>query len=218
MEDKIREMLKLQMKLNNETNGECWLDGITKEGREINWYRCIYMETAEAIDSLNWKHWKDIKAPDDIENLKIELVDIWHFVMSELLFETKGDYDYNTSKILHGFNYMRGDSDDTIESLENLLISAINRESTDILLSVFTNVLYKIKNFDFDELYKMYIGKNVLNQFRQDNGYKEGTYKKIWDGQEDNVVMMRLIEGLGDNLSFDSLYTSLRLRYIASHD
>ena len=44
---------------------------------------------------------------------------------------------------------------------------------------------------------KKYIIKNVLNKFRQDNGYKEGTYKKIWkmgeDSLEDNdVVFMHL--------------------------
>lgn len=34
------------------------------------------------------------------------------------------------------------------------------------------------------------MGKNVLNRFRQANGYrtaiKEGTYRKLWGGREDN--------------------------------
>lgn len=40
-------------------------------------------------------------------------------------------------------------------------------------------------------LFESYVGKNVLNKFRQDNGYKEGTYIKIWkDGREDNEHLM----------------------------
>ena len=42
----------------------------------------------------------------------------------------------------------------------------------------------------------MYISKNVLNIFRQNNGYKEGTYIKQWpsmlcpdDTVEDNVYL-----------------------------
>ena len=41
-------------------------------------------------------------------------------------------------------------------------------------------------DMSFDELYVGYIGKNVLNFFRQDHGYKDGTYIKVWNGKEDN--------------------------------
>ena len=46
---------------------------------------------------------------------------------------------------------------------------------------------------DLDALFDLYIGKNVLNRFRQDNGYKSGTYQKVWSGREDNE---HLIEAL----------------------
>jgi hypothetical protein len=39
------------------------------------------MEAAEAIDSFNWKHWKNIESEPDLDNAKVELVDIWHFIM-----------------------------------------------------------------------------------------------------------------------------------------
>jgi hypothetical protein len=62
-----------------------WTEGATKEGRQISWLRCIYMEAAEAIDSFNWKHWKNIESEPDLDNAKVELVDIWHFIMSEAI-------------------------------------------------------------------------------------------------------------------------------------
>ena len=34
-----------------------------------------------------------------------------------------------------------------------------------------------------EQLYRHYVGKNVLNFFRQDHGYQEGTYVKLWQGR-----------------------------------
>jgi dimeric dUTPase (all-alpha-NTP-PPase superfamily) len=46
----------------------------------LNFELALRQESAEAIDSLNWKWWK--KDPDNIDNLKIELVDMLHFWVS----------------------------------------------------------------------------------------------------------------------------------------
>jgi hypothetical protein len=64
--NQIKQMFELQQKLNDATNGLIWTEGATKEGRQISWLRCIYMEAAEAIDSFNWKHWKDIEGEPDL--------------------------------------------------------------------------------------------------------------------------------------------------------
>ena len=81
----ILQMLELQQQLNDATNGANWEEGVTKNGKKIDWKRCIYLEAAELVESYPWKHWKNIDATPDYENIKIELVDIWHFVMSEAL-------------------------------------------------------------------------------------------------------------------------------------
>jgi len=80
--DKILLMLQLQNQLNDATNGEDWTNGMTKNGKSINWRRCIYMECAEMVDSFSWKHWKAIDAEPDWDNHQIEVVDVWHFIMS----------------------------------------------------------------------------------------------------------------------------------------
>ncbi|MCA4256954.1 dUTP diphosphatase, partial [Acinetobacter baumannii] len=41
-----------------------------------------------------------------------------------------------------------------------------------------------------------YLGKNVLNEFRQKNGYKTGNYKKIWNKHEDNYYLFKIINEL----------------------
>ena len=87
----MQNMLELQQRLNDETNGIGWEDGYTKEGKLISFRRCIYMECAELMDSFAWKHWKSIKSPTNWQNVSIELVDIWHFILSLILEEYKNE-------------------------------------------------------------------------------------------------------------------------------
>ena len=70
-------------------------------------------------------------------------------------------------------------------------------------------------NMPFDELFEIYVGKNVLNMFRQDNGYKEGTYKKIWNGREDNEHLSDIIKSLDSNSTTfkDDVYIALADAY-----
>ena len=69
---------------------------------------------------------------------------------------------------------------------------------------------------DWTSLFRQYIGKNVLNMFRQDHGYKAGTYIKIWDGREDNEHLVEILElaELNDGDVRDALYQSLKARYV----
>ena len=87
--NKILKMLQLQQELNDATNGKGWENGLTKNNKTIDWKRCIYLECAELIESYPWKHWKNIDAQPDYENIKIEAVDIWHFIISQGLEDYK---------------------------------------------------------------------------------------------------------------------------------
>jgi len=68
---------------------------------------------------------------------------------------------------------------------------------------------------DFDDLYRQYVGKNVLNFFRQDHGYKEGSYIKLWQGREDNEHLVEILAELNSDTSNfgDQVYQSLLQRY-----
>ena len=60
-------------------------------------------------------------------------------------------------------------------------------------------------------LFECYIGKNVLNKFRQDNGYKDGSYIKIWNGKEDNIVMSEILASGVSGI--DEIYEALQIEY-----
>ncbi|MBD3768465.1 MAG: dUTP diphosphatase, partial [Gammaproteobacteria bacterium] len=68
IQDLISEMLSMQNALNEATNGKDWRSGVTVLGKEIDWRRCIVMESAELIDSYPWKHWKSVDAQADMDN------------------------------------------------------------------------------------------------------------------------------------------------------
>jgi len=186
------------------------------------------MECAELIDSFAWKHWKHITKPTDWENVRVEVVDIWHFVMSLLLEhyhnENKDDIDQLVEDVSntqgfrdfckeaydpHGFDDL-----ELINDIEALIhgCTGFELELFDGLLKGYFDVALKC-GINLTTLYRYYVAKNVLNRFRQDNGYKEGTYQKVWGNKEDNVVMLELLDGA--ILSPDELYEKLSIQYKA---
>ncbi len=219
---KLEEMFALQKKLNDDTNGVNWELGINKFDKEINWLRCIHMEVSELIDSTPWKHWKNIKDAPDVNNIHIELVDVWHFLMSYILQETnipKAVSMVNTHCIYEAVEIENIDIKLVVKEAEKLSYVAFAIETGNMPqfsgVERFIDQFFrccKLAGLSFNWLQKLYIGKNALNKFRQDNGYKEGTYKKVWNGKEDNEVMIALLEGM-ESASFKEVYSELEKVY-----
>ena len=219
---KLEEMFLLQKKLNDDTNGTNWELGINKFDKEINWLRCIHMEVSELIDSTPWKHWKNITEAPDLNNIHVELVDVWHFLMSYILQETnipKAVSLVNTHCIYEAVEMEDIDPKLIVKESEKLSYIAFAIETGN--MPAFSGVerfidqffrCCKLSGLSFTWLQKIYIGKNCLNKFRQDNGYKEGTYIKVWNGLEDNVVMLNLLDEVED-LTFDIVYDKLQEEY-----
>jgi dimeric dUTPase (all-alpha-NTP-PPase superfamily) len=63
-------MLELQNAMNTRVHNE-WRD------QGFEWYRAIWIESAELMDHYGWKWWKHQKP--DVEQVKLELIEIWHF-------------------------------------------------------------------------------------------------------------------------------------------
>ena len=223
--NKILQMLKLQQELNDATNGLNWEEGLTKNGKSIDWRRCVYLEAAELIESYPWKHWKNIDASPDYANIKIEIVDIWHFIMSEALRIYKVDDRGSIEDIATAVSGMEGfaeftkeekgeklDNYEEIALVEDMIrVLFCDKENIDALVISFLTIASKL-NLKLPELYKLYVGKNILNKFRQEHGYKEGTYIKIWNEEEDNVVMQRVLNEKNE-ITPDALYSALEEAY-----
>jgi hypothetical protein len=77
------------------------------------------------------------------------------------------------------------------------------------------HALMRACDLSADALYRHYVGKNVLNFFRQDHGYKDGTYVKEWQGREDNEHLSELLESLDAAAAGfpEAVYEALASRY-----
>jgi len=222
---KLEEMYRLQERLNDDTNGPNWRDGVTKLGKVVNWKRCMVMESAELIDSFSWKHWKNVAGGIDIENIRIEMVDIWHFVMSYILRfhapEEAAEISLEAmreSAVKLPAVWSESDNariEELLAPFEDFMAIALIKSDDEVyrleLLEKFWECVDAV-GMSFDELYRLYIGKNALNQFRQTHGYKEGTYIKVWNGREDNAVMQEVLAKTPD-ITYEKLLEMLEGEY-----
>ena len=201
MKNKLIIMLELQDAMNSRVNSD-W----RKANNE--WYRAIWTECAEMLDHYGWKWWKHQQP--DLDQVRLELVDIMHFAMSDYLLQ-EGDNDKVADRIIAELSDPAR-SDDIRAAIETMAQSTIANRSMNY--SSFANIMALI-DMDFDLLYRMYIGKNVLNFFRQDHGYKDGSYVKVWDDREDNEHLADLLSELdSNNRNFrDDVYQGLKARY-----
>jgi len=201
MKDKILIMLDLQDAMNTKVNND-WVN------QNFSWYRAIWVESAELLDHYGWKWWK--KQALDTEQVKLELVDIWHFGLSILLLGSE-DRKNIASDIAEKLSNGKPSGDFRLD-LEAFTLSTLKTKGFDI--KGFSALMSGI-DLTFEDLYVSYISKNVLNFFRQDNGYQDGSYKKVWSGKEDNEHLVELVGDLDKNSKTfkDNLYNSLQVRY-----
>lgn len=205
-------MLTLQANMNAKVNPD-WVKAA------YPYLRAVVVEGAEAMEHHGWKWWK--KQDCDLEQLQMELVDIWHFTLSHILLETGGDQARALAALLQQM-----DQNDIIEFDNNIinineldLISKLELKiglaaARRISIPLFAALLHDCR-MSWTDLYLQYVGKNVLNFFRQDHGYKEGTYRKHWRGREDNEHLVEVMTEIdSEHPEFQHiLYQSLKDRY-----
>jgi dimeric dUTPase (all-alpha-NTP-PPase superfamily) len=203
MQEQLKVMLELQDNMNTKVN-ENW------RTQGFEWYRAIWIECGELMDHYGWKWWK--KQSPDVEQVELELIDIWHFGLSILLQSGASTADIANS--IESHLIIETDESDFKVDLERFAADVLNSKSFSV--SEFGRLMAGI-NMDFDKLYVGYVGKNVLNFFRQDHGYKDGTYVKVWSGKEDNEHLVEASRALDTSAaSFkDDLYQALTQRYQA---
>lgn len=201
MKDQLLIMLEMQDAMNRRVNDD-WRNAGNA------WYRAIWTECAEMLDHYGWKWWKHQQP--DLDQVRLELVDIMHFAMSDYLLQSD-ELEAVANRICAEMAEP-DEGDDIRAAIENMAQHTIASRS--MRFSAFANIM-RLAEMDFDRLYRLYVGKNVLNFFRQDHGYKDGSYVKTWQGREDNEHLAELLESL-DSASAefrDQVYDGLKNRY-----
>jgi len=199
----IDEIIELQKTLNIKVDPN-WMQS------KLNWKLASLLETAEAIDSLDWKWWK--KTKNDWLNLEIEMIDIFFFNLAKMI-ETGQEQqfkiiliqqmviDKQEEKTIKKINRDDVLAKQVITKLSEKLVNSIMYEQSVITLVLWFDIWKSLGN-NVETMLKLYKLKYTLNIFRQNNGYKEGTYIKMWDGLEDNK---RALE-IALNINYDENY------------
>jgi dimeric dUTPase (all-alpha-NTP-PPase superfamily) len=202
MKEQILTMLALQDSMNQRVHPQWRSQGYA-------WYRAIWVECAELLDHYGWKWWK--KQDPDTEQVALELIDIWHFGLS-LMLESDKSLDVLSAEIERNITFTVG-SGDFRADVEDF--AAVVLRDKDFDAAGFARLMGGV-NMSFDQLYSGYVGKNVLNFFRQDHGYKDGSYRKTWSGKEDNEHLVEVLMDLDLTSSRfkEDLYEALKVRYL----
>lgn len=197
----IQRMLVLQHKLNSVIDPN-WVDA------DNDYHLAIIMETAEAIEHLGWKWWK--KQDPNMEQVRLEIIDVWHFILCQYISEY--GIERASHEIKKELDIGRRCDFMSEYSLNALLVNTIRAATPggegEILLA-YEYILQKA-GMTWQGLYRQYMLKNTLNIFRQDNGYKDGTYIKIWNGKEDNEYLGKISPFSG---TMEEIYEELDLCY-----
>lgn len=205
VEERLIEMLLLQ----DETNRQVFADWRYRL-KPSQFRLALLVEAGELADHLGCKWWSS--KPADLDQAKMELVDMWHFFLSEWMLSAVPIDN------LVDFTRVR-----LVESVENLDIPAALRLTLRLMSDSknVTEVLYyfcgicSYLGVTFNWLYKHYVGKAALNRFRWTHSYGSG-YQKIWNGREDNEHLTEILTTLDDEqVSIETITALLQERYEA---
>ena len=226
LQPRLMEMLAMQDTINKRVNPQ-WV------AARYPFLRAVFVEGAEALDHYGWKWWKH-QSPD-MAQLHMELVDIWHFAMSHSILKHEGSIQAACVDIITDLS--RGSAELVLSvsdyasgqvlSQRTIFESSDARQKIEAVAGmaamgyfsypVFFRLMEQLE-LSFDALFKMYVAKNILNLFRQDHGYQEGTYKKVWAGREDNEHLVELLVDIDFSRggAKDVLYAGLKARYASA--
>lgn len=204
----------------------------------------MFTEATEAYNHLNWEWWRATGRQIDWDQVKLEWVDVAHFLFSEVIAEDhQGEFSY----ILETFQkeYKKDsniDIDELKTSIKQFIGSVVSYDfykKEDWMASIddfrqvqywFVDVIGQL-GMDLNEFYTLFIGKVCLNQLRWKNGYKKGIYNpvhqphsdfyiKTWNGVEDNVWLAEYAATLdpNDEQFKQKLETALDAKYKEVYD
>ena len=216
----VEKLLAMQDQLNSYIHPE-W------KKQNFDWNFAIIDECREIKEHLGWKWWKENYqcglTEQNRKQVQLEVIDILHFVLS-IACRDKVDPATLTKWINNSNNW---DSNGWNEDINWMMQNAIT-ESPDIFEA--WHILAVSSGLTTEQVIETYTQKFVLNKFRQDHGYKDGSYCKEWEvgfmpglntsrfcKNEDNEVLAFIVSQMKakgqDTCDEQALYNELELLY-----
>lgn len=194
----------------------------------------MFTEATEAYNHLNWEWWRATGRTIDWDQVKLEWVDVGHFLFSEVIAQAEENFfDYMVKETLDSQGIIQPGGDIDVEGLkggikefikELLKYDSQEEAGLDFVLEWFFTVMHDL-GLTVEQYYTLFIGKVCLNQLRWKNGYKKGVYNpsspneehyvKTWNGVEDNVWLAEYAATLDPNADDfkEQLLAALEAKY-----
>jgi hypothetical protein len=212
-ESLLGEMIKIQEGLNTKSYSTEWLEkGATQE---FDYEIAAAQEVGEFLDSLPFAWWSS-PTPDPV-NCVTELVDAWHFIMSQVIIDNQGSLEKSLEFVYH--EYQHSFRLKTAMNATGITpgVAKVKKDAKWLVAMLYVNSdaqcpeygrKYVRAFFDLctsfglslDHLYARYVAKATLNKFRMENGYssKPRTYHKMWNlgngMHEDNFYVATFVD------------------------
>ncbi len=219
-----QETVEMQKKFNDGVAPGWQLD---KKGIKYNYWMAVLDETVEVLGSKHWKWWKDVDklGTVDWENVQVELIDIFHFVLSIAIQNDSSSIFFsqliNMEMDKHNPNsILKIKPNNYFDSFWEEFLTAVQYRNLSLVVIRLIEYWYKAGG-DAELLFKHYRVKSSLNDIRQEFGYSKGKYSKMWldidtnTKVEDNVIAWKIARDIPmDSNTTKILYKSLKEYYL----
>jgi hypothetical protein len=201
---------------------------LDKQHHKYDFWMAVLDETVEVLGSRHWKWWKNSNKMGEVDwdNIKVELIDIFHFLLSIAI---QQDLDHVLFSHMVSMEISKEESpieirgDRFFEDFWNDFLMAVQMKILPIACLKLVEFWYKAGG-DANELFKEYRIKAALNNIRQEFGYgAANSYEKMWpdvdngDKAEDNVIAWRLAQDVALNENTTNVITERLRNYYVEH-
>lgn len=197
---------------------QCYLNSMIApnwSSRGWAWDTAIVDECMELLNHIGWKWWSSSHKSKVYETVQVQLevIDILHFVLSKWI-EDQGTGPGAVSAMTTRLNQNPLTTDPA--NLKGHIERAFRLGTHHLHLPTMLHLV----ELTPDQVLDIYTKKWVLNRFRQDHGYKSGTYDKMWNTRqgkmEDNEVLEYICDGIEEGgVDSEVLYQELEDYYDA---
>lgn len=201
-----------------------WIEAIESRGGVVEYAygNALIVELGEFLTEVGYKWWK--KTDSHRDKAQMELIDVFHFLLSMMLIDGKGksaeEIAELAERIIQHLDYYHNSLSKSLTTKQvcSVCVSRMAacagawQEEQEYARKPNTATLHKLLIYFFvaaeeiglsgEDLYRSYVGKNILNVFRYENGFKDGSYLKTWfstddfKGVEDNEVLQCVLDNL----------------------
>jgi hypothetical protein len=178
----IELMYQVQDRLNCLTIGPGWEVG------NQDWKIALSAAVHEVLEHWGWA-WDKVQSRN-VQECKTNLIDCFSFLVSYAVTQNTQLSAKEFCLESRSLKYFY------IKTMRDIWGTAQVEQLQEVLLGIAS-----ILGMSPTDIFYWFVGKQQLNILRQHKGYKQGTYSKLWFGEEDNVHLARILDEAKDTYS-----------------